>query len=115
MADTRVAPTKITKLGVRVDALFAAAVIVATTDYVCRNDGRTFLYVKNAGGSPSSVIFKTPAQVQGLDIAENTVSVVNAQEWIIGPFPPSIFNDGNGDMRFNFSFITTVTFLVFST
>ena len=54
MADTRVAPTKITKLGVRVDALFAAAVIVATTDYVCRNDGRTFLYVKNAGGSPSS-------------------------------------------------------------
>jgi hypothetical protein len=114
MADTRVTPTKIVKTGVRVDALFAAAVIVATTDYVCKNDGRTFIYVKNAGASPTAVICKTPAMVAGLDLAEMTDTVTNAQEWILGPFPPSIFNDGNGDMRFNFSYVTSVTFLVFS-
>jgi hypothetical protein len=81
---------------------------------VCKNDGRTLIYVKNAGGSPTSVIVKTPAQVIGLDVAELTVVVTNAQESIMGPFPPGIFNDGNGDFRFNFSFITTVTFLVFT-
>jgi hypothetical protein len=30
---------------------------------------------------------------------------------MVGPFEPSLFNDGNGDMRFNFSEVTGLTFM----
>lgn len=107
MADTRVTPQKMTRAGVVPS--YSAAIVAATTDYVMKNDGRTFIYVKNAGGSPDVVTFKTPAQIRGLDITDPTVSVTNGTEQAIGPFEPSLFNDANGDMRFNHSFITTVT------
>jgi hypothetical protein len=50
--------------------------------------------------------------VAGLDIAEVAVSIpATTGDLMIGPFPPSVFNDGNGDMRFNFSEVTGLTFM----
>jgi hypothetical protein len=58
------------------------------------------------------MICKTPAMIAGLDVAEMTVSIpASTGDVMLGPFPPSIFNDGNGDMRFNFSEVTGLTFM----
>jgi hypothetical protein len=47
-----------------------------------------------------------------LDIAEVTISIpATTGDVMLGPFPPSLFNDGNGDMRFNFSEVTGLTFM----
>jgi hypothetical protein len=111
--ETRATPQKMTKLGVIPS--YTAGVIVGTTDFVTKNDGRTFLHVKKAGANACDVIIKTPAQIGGLDIAELTVNVIaTSGDKMIGPFPPSVFNDGAGDMRFNFSEVTGLTFAVVS-
>ncbi len=110
MADTRYAPLKITKFGLT--TAYTAGIIVGTTDFVMKNDGRTFLHVKKGGAGACSMIVKTPGQVAGLDIAELTVSIpATTGDVMLGPFPPTVFNDGNGDMRFNFSEVTGLTFM----
>jgi len=110
MADTRYAPLKIVKTGLT--TAYTAGIIVGTTDFVMKNDGRTLLHVKKSGAGACSMICKTPAQVQGLDIAEVTISIpATTGDVMLGPFPPSLFNDGNGDMRFNFSEVTGLTFM----
>jgi len=109
MADTRYTPLKIVKTGLTTS--YTAGVVVGTTDFVMKNDGRTFLHVKKAGAGSCSMIVKTPAQVGGLDVAELTVTIpATTGDVMLGPFPPAIFNDGNGDMRFNFSEVTGLTF-----
>ena len=89
-------------------ALTPAYVSAAASD-VFPNDGKTFLHVKNAGGSPDSVVVNsvTPCD-QGAD-HDVTVSVTNAQERMIGPFPPARFNDANGNVTVTHSFLTSVT------
>jgi hypothetical protein len=110
MADTRYAPLKIVKTGLT--SAYTSGIIVGTTDFVMKNDGRTLLHVKKSGAGVASMIIKTPAQVAGLDIAEVAVSIpATTGDLMIGPFPPSVFNDGNGDMRFNFSEVTGLTFM----
>jgi len=110
MADTRYAPLKITKLGLT--TAYTSGIIVGTTDFVMKNDGRTLLHVKKSGAGVCSMIIKTPAQVQGLDIAELTVSIpASTGDVMIGPLPPSLFNDGSGDVRFNFSEVTGLTIM----
>jgi hypothetical protein len=110
MADTRYTPLKIVKTGLT--TAYTAGIIVGTTDFVMKNDGRTLIHVKKAGAGACSMIVKTPAQIAGLDVAEMTVTIpATTGDVMLGPFPPSIFNDGNGDMRFNFSEVTGLTFM----
>ena len=78
-------------------------------------DAQTYVHIKNAGGSPDSVVF-TVAQGDppGLTIADVTVSVTNGQERMIGPFPPQFFADPTtGVTTMTNSFTTSVTIGVF--
>ena len=74
-----------------------------------RNDGQTFIRVVNGGGSPAVVTIATPTKVGGNAIADRVVSVAAGTEQNIGPFPPGIYNDSNGDINITFDFVTTVT------
>ncbi len=74
-----------------------------------RNDGRTFIRIVNGGGSPTTVTINTPGNRGGNAIADRAVVVTNGTEQNIGPFPPSIYNDSNGDINITLSFVTTVT------
>lgn len=71
----------------------------------------TFLHVKNGGGSPITVTIVTPrTDSLGNPIADNTVSVTNGQERMIGPFPTDAYGaiaDGLADITY--SGVTTVT------
>jgi hypothetical protein len=77
---------------------------------------QTFIHVKNAGGSPDvCVVAVTAGDPVGLTIADNSVSVTNAQERMIGPFPPQFFADPTtGLATVTHSFTTTVTSGVFN-
>ncbi len=113
MADTRVTPLKVVKTGLTTS--YTAGVVVATTDFVFKNDGRTFIHFKKSGAGACTVTLKTPAKIAGLDIEEPTITVAaTTGDIMAGPFPPSIFNDGNNDMRFNLSEVTGLTFQVAS-
>ena len=76
----------------------------------------TFIHIKNGGGSPDSAVFAVVGgDPPGLTISDVTVSVTNAQERMIGPFPPQFFQDGTtGLCTVTHSFTTTVTSGVFN-
>jgi hypothetical protein len=77
-----------------------------------QNDGRVFLHVKNSG-TEKTVTVQTPGLVDGLAIAELAVVVVaTTGDKIIGPFPPGIYNQADGNVYWNVSLETGVTFAV---
>jgi hypothetical protein len=78
-------------------------------------DSQTFLHVKNAGGSPDTcVCVVASGDPPGLTISDNSVSVTNAQERMIGPLPAQFFADPTtGLCTVTHSFTTSVTSGVF--
>ncbi|MEK7765269.1 MAG: hypothetical protein AAB368_03430 [bacterium] len=82
----------------------------AGNGFSIQNDGRTILHVKNvAAGGDCVVTIVTPNTVDGLALADRTVTVADGAERFIGPFPPSIYNESDGTIRVDFSEITNVT------
>jgi len=73
------------------------------------NDGRIILRVFNDNGSAITVTVQTPGMVDGLSIADRTVSVANGDTKYIGPFPPGIYNQSDGMVYVDFSAVTDVT------
>lgn len=57
------------------------------------NDGRTVLYVRNAGGGALNVVAAAVAPCEYGTTHNNTVSCVNGQTTIIGPFPVQRFGE----------------------
>jgi hypothetical protein len=76
---------------------------------VFTNDGRTVIYIKNAGGSPDTVgIDSVVACNQGFD-HDGGGSVTNGTEKVFGPFDQTRFNNSNGQVTVTNSFLTSVT------
>lgn len=88
---------------------------VAASDTFVPGSG-VFLHIKNAGGSPDTCVVQVlQGDPPGLTIADNSVSVTNAQERMIGPFPANFFADPvTGLATVTHSFTTTVTVAVLS-
>jgi hypothetical protein len=85
------------------------AAVDATNGNRFINDGRMFLHVKNGHTSPITVTIATPGTVDGLAVADQAVVVTNAEERMIGPFPPGIYNDGSGYVQITYSLGTAMT------
>lgn len=104
MANVTLTPQQVVKGGAAVTR--TGSLSVADT-YVVRNDGKTILHFRKSGAGACTVTVQTPAQVGGLDVAENTVTVpATTGDVVCGPFQASIFNDGSGDVKFTLSEIT---------
>jgi len=109
MGDIVIAPQKIVRTGLA--ATYTTDATLTTTDtFTVRNTGRMVLHVDKTGAGNVSVVIQTPATVGGLAIDEVTVTVLTAEFAFIGPFPPSVFNNGAGDLKFTLT--TTVTGLL---
>lgn len=104
MARTALTVTPITRAGVALGSSAANA-----DGHSVANDGKTFVYVNNGGGAPITVTVLTPGTVDGLAIADRAVTVANATNRLIGPFPKDIYNQADGTVHVNFSGVTTVT------
>lgn len=78
------------------------------------NDGRTVLHVTNGSGGSLTVTIVTPNTSDGLAVADRTVTIPNGEERVIGPFPRTVYNDGDGKVTVQFSATTSVTCQVLS-
>jgi len=100
MGDVRITPQKILKSGI-VPNNVAPLVLVGVSTYVVRNTGRMFLHFLKTSAVDANLIILTPVTVAGLTVQEVGLEVLaTVGDKLIGPFPPSIFNDGLGDLRF---------------
>ena len=72
------------------------------------NDGRTLISVLKTGGA-CIMTFQTPGTVDGLAISEQAVTpgVHATQNTLIGPFPPSIYNQSDGTVHVDLDSETT--------
>ncbi len=112
MADVSQAVIAIVKTG-GADPTYTGSLSTGNV-YQFTNDGKTFIHVKNGGGSPDVVTIVSQNSEDGLAVADRTVSVTAGEERMIGPLLPHVYNDGDGLVNFSHSFITTVTQAVFS-
>ena len=85
-----------------VDLVANKTTVVTANNYYMPNDGNTRLHVKNATGSTCIVTIDTPGTVDSNAIANPTVSILTAKEFLIGPFPKNIYDDATGRVKFNF-------------
>lgn len=81
--------------------------------HAVRNVGAgEFIHVKT-GATGCTVTAITPGSVNGLAIADSPVVIGADSERMIGPFPPSLFNQDGGDVHIDFSQVATVTCAAF--
>ena len=112
--DTRFVAQRISKASPAITGAYNAGIVAGTTDIVFKNSGRVMIHCKKSGAGACTVTFKTPPQIQGLDIADSTGTVpASTGDVMYGPFPPTTFNDSYSDMRFNFSEVTGLTFALY--
>jgi len=76
------------------------------------NTGNEFIHVKNGHSGSQDVVIETPATVDGLAVADRTVSVPNGEERIIGPFPVATYNDVAAKVQLTYSGVTLLTIAV---
>jgi hypothetical protein len=75
--------------------------------YKVRNNGRIYVHAKKTGAGACTATIETPKTVGGLDIDDQEVTIAaTTGDVMIGPFPPSIYNDSSGDVNITFSEVT---------
>jgi hypothetical protein len=72
------------------------------------NAGNEFIHVKTTTNAVV-VTIQTPGTVDGLAIADRTVSIGTSSERMIGPFPPSYYNQADGAVYIDFDVVTGAT------
>jgi len=98
MGDIRIVPQKILKAGIIPSY---TTPLTLTDTYLIRNTGRMVLHFLKTEAVIANVTVETPMTVDGLTVQEQALAVpASSGDKIIGPFAPSIFNDGLGDVRF---------------
>lgn len=107
MATVALTPDVMTEAGI--SETFNSGLSTGNT-YTIRNNGKTFLHVKNAGGSACTVTINSPATIRGHAVAAQTVTVpATTGDKLIGPFSHDVYDDLNHDVSFTLSFVTSVT------
>jgi hypothetical protein len=78
--------------------------------YQVQNNGHVFLHFKKSGAGAATITITTPKTVGGLAVADQTISVpATTGDKMIGPFPPSIYNDADGILEFTSDEVTGLT------
>lgn len=78
-------------------------------DTAANLNGDVHIHIKNGSGGSVTATFETPRTVDGLAVDDLAVPIPAGEERFIGPFPPSTFNDGAGDVAITYSAVTSVT------
>ena len=76
------------------------------------NDGRMFIEVEN-GATQTIATVVTQATVDGQAVADPTYTVPLNDDYLFGPFPPTVYNTTAGMVQVHFSDITDGTVSVY--
>jgi len=78
-----------------------------------QNTGRELLHVKNTNGATRTLTVDTPGSVDGQAIANPTFVIpATTGDKFIGPFPPAVYNQSDGNVYLDWSADTNVTIAV---
>lgn len=72
-----------------------ATTINSANTYYFRNNGKMLLHVNNT--------------IDGLAITDKTATLATAKAAVFGPFPPGVYNNGDGELKVTFTQNVTVT------
>lgn len=115
MAQLRKTPENIVRSGL-IATYLSDYTVVATNTYIIRNNGKVLLHFKKSGAGNCDLIIITPNTVDGLAVGDRTVIIpATTGDKFIGPFPPSIYNDANGDIEITLSEVTGLTGAILQT
>ena len=92
----------------------AAQVSEPITDsdtFLFPNSGREYVLIKK-GAAAVDVTVVTGVVLDGLAVADRTVSVAANEDRLIGPFKPEIYNDTDGKVALQFSAAATISVAV---
>lgn len=107
MAYTPVARTPRTRNGTRLDNISTGTGVAggAGTGLSFSNDGHQMLYVYNIAANTPSVVVLASGQFSGaaLTTGNETRAAVDSEHFIMGPFPPELFNDSEGNILVYFT------------
>ncbi len=67
--------------------------VTSADGFTFPNDGHTVLYVENDAGN-LALVFTIQETLDGQS-ATRTVTVTASENWVIGPFPPELYNDSD--------------------
>ena len=111
MADVAVAVQQTTRTGA---APTNTGSLSTSNTYYTKNNGNMVYHFLKTGSGDATITVQTPNKVDGNEIAEKTLTVVAATsgDIVAGPFPPEVYNDSNGDIRFSSNNITGLTVAV---
>ena len=73
----------------------------ATNDHYFINDGRTFLIARNSGVTTRTLEAVIAQTVDGVTPAVKSYSILSGEHAVLGPFPPSVYNDASGFCNVN--------------
>ncbi|MCA9940552.1 MAG: hypothetical protein KC418_18065 [Anaerolineales bacterium] len=104
MARTALSTTQVSRTGV---AMSPSAANVDGHSLAYQEN--LLLYVANGGGSPITVTIQTPGTVDGLAVADRTVTIPAGSNRWIGPFPKEQYRQSDGSIYVDFSGVTSVT------
>lgn len=111
MAATELAVSTLTTSGL------AEAHVAANADgnYVQDNDGWIFLDLSNHNASTVvvTVQYNSNMSIDGVQIADRTISVPSGVSYWAGPFPPNVYNDGDNRLQIRYSDATNFSCLPF--
>ena len=106
MSDVTLAVQQITRAGVApTHVASGASPLLNTSDtFKFNNTGKEVLYFKKSGAGACTVTIKTPGTVDGLAVAERTITVpASTGDVMVGPFPPAIYNTPGTNMAEGFT------------
>ncbi len=88
-----------------------AAADVAGDNFV--NDGRIMIHLKNTNAAVRNVTVITQMVVDGKAVADDLIAIpATTGDKMIGPFPPTIYNDVNGKVQLTYDAVTNLTIAV---
>lgn len=76
------------------------------------NTGAEFILVTNGHTSDWVVTIATPATVDGLAVADRTVTIPDGESRLIGPFPKATYNSGTNKVNLTYDGVTAMTIAV---
>ena len=77
-----------------------------------QNSGREIIHVKKSSAGGATLTIQTPQTIQGLAVAEKTITVPGSGEIFVKPLPPSTFNQNDGKVYLDWSSETDITIAV---
>lgn len=110
MSRAALTPTNVTRTGEDIATLSAAN----ADGYAVSNDGATWFEAANSDAGTVTITVQTPRTIDGLAVAEYTITVAQNERQIFGPFPRDTFNQSSGadkgKVYVDFSAVTGLTF-----